>query len=104
MPDHSTFSKNRYGRFGESDIYRVLFEEIVEQCRQAGLVPGEGFTVDTDSCAIIQRCFVQKPMLSAGGCERANQRTEERAYERDYLSLKRASLFFDLWSLTLNVI
>jgi hypothetical protein len=43
-------------------------------------------------------------MLSASGCERANQRTEERAYERDYLSLKRASLFFDLWSLTLNVI
>jgi transposase len=46
VPDHSTFSKNRYGRFGESDIYRVLFEEIVEQCRQAGLVPGEGFAVD----------------------------------------------------------
>jgi IS5 family transposase len=46
VPDHSTFSKNRYGRFGESDIYRVLFEEIVQQCRQAGLVPGEGFAVD----------------------------------------------------------
>ena len=46
VPDHSTFSKNRYGRFGKSDIYRVLFEEIVEQCRQAGLVPGEGFAVD----------------------------------------------------------
>ncbi len=46
VPDHSTFSKNRYGRFGESDIYRVLFEQIVEQCRQAGLVPGEGFAVD----------------------------------------------------------
>ena len=46
VPDHSTFSKNRYGRFGESDVYRVLFEEVVEQCRQAGLVPGEGFAVD----------------------------------------------------------
>jgi transposase len=46
VPDHSTFSKNRYGRFRESDIYRVLFEEVVEQCRQAGIVPGEGFAVD----------------------------------------------------------
>jgi transposase len=46
VPDHSTFSKNRYGRFRESEVYRVLFEEIVGQCRQAGLAPGEGFAVD----------------------------------------------------------
>jgi hypothetical protein len=30
----------------ESDIYRVLFEEVVHQCRQAGLVPGGDFAVD----------------------------------------------------------
>ncbi|MBV9508435.1 MAG: transposase [Acidobacteriia bacterium] len=42
----STFSKNRYGRFRESDICRVLFEDIVNQCRKAGLVPGDGFAVD----------------------------------------------------------
>jgi hypothetical protein len=46
MPDHSTFSKNRYGRFRESDVYRVLFEDVVGQCRNAGLVGGEGFAVD----------------------------------------------------------
>jgi hypothetical protein len=46
VPDHSTFSKNRYGRFQESDVYRTLFEQIVEQCRDAGLVAGEGFAVD----------------------------------------------------------
>jgi transposase len=46
VPDHSTFSKNRYGRFRESDVYRVLFEKVVEQCRQAGIVCGEGFAVD----------------------------------------------------------
>jgi hypothetical protein len=51
VPDHSTFCKNRYGRFGESKIYRrVLFEEIVERCRQAGLVPGEGLAGDDSSC------------------------------------------------------
>lgn len=46
VPDHSTFSKNRYGRFRESDVYRVLFEDVVGQCRSAGLVGGEGFAVD----------------------------------------------------------
>ena len=46
VPDASTFSKNRYGRFRESDIYRALFEDVVSQCRKAGLVPGEGFAVD----------------------------------------------------------
>src|SRR6516164_1462421 len=46
VPDHSTFSKNRYGRFRDSEVYRTLFEQIVEQCRAAGLVPGEGFAVD----------------------------------------------------------
>jgi E1-E2 ATPase/Transposase DDE domain/Transposase domain (DUF772) len=46
VQDPSTFSKNRYWRFRESDVYRVLFEEVVKQCREAGLVPGEGFAVD----------------------------------------------------------
>jgi hypothetical protein len=46
VPDHSSFSKNRYGRFQESDIYRTLFEDVVSQCQDAGLVSGEGFAVD----------------------------------------------------------
>jgi transposase len=46
VPDHSTFSKNRYGRFHESGIYRTLFEDVVRQCQMAGMVGGEGFAVD----------------------------------------------------------
>jgi transposase len=46
VPDHSTFSKNRYGRFRESDIYRVLFEDVVGQFCSAGLIGGSGFAVD----------------------------------------------------------
>lgn len=46
VPDHSTFSKNRYGRFRESEVYRILFEQVVQQCQAAGLVGGEGFAVD----------------------------------------------------------
>src|SRR4029434_4320454 len=46
VPDHSTFSKNRHGRFHESDVFRHLFEAVVERCIAEGLVGGEGFAVD----------------------------------------------------------
>ncbi len=46
VPDHSSFSKNRHGRFRDSDILRHLFERVVEACIAAGLVKGEGFAVD----------------------------------------------------------
>ena len=46
IPDHSTFSKNRHGRFRDSDLFRRLFERVVESCVAAGLVGGEGFAVD----------------------------------------------------------
>ena len=46
VPDHSTFSKNRHGRFRDSDLLRRLFETSVERCMAEGLVGGEGFAVD----------------------------------------------------------
>jgi transposase len=46
VPDHSTFSKNRHGRFRDSDLLRHLFERIVARCIEEGLVRGEGFAVD----------------------------------------------------------
>ena len=46
VPDHSTFSVNRHGRFRASDIFRQLFEAVVRACMNAGLVKGEGFAVD----------------------------------------------------------
>jgi transposase len=46
VPDHSTFSKNRHGRFRESDVLRQLFEATVAACMAAGLVGGEAFAVD----------------------------------------------------------
>src|SRR5262245_39542089 len=46
VPDHSTFSVNRHGRFRDSDICRQLFEAVVRACMDAGLVKGEGFAVD----------------------------------------------------------
>jgi transposase len=46
VPDHSTFSKNRHGRFRESDLLRRLFETILRRCIDQGLVGGESFAVD----------------------------------------------------------
>jgi transposase len=46
VPDHSTFSVNRHGRFRDSDAFRHVFEAIVRACMDAGLVKGEGFAVD----------------------------------------------------------
>ena len=46
VPDHSTFSKNRHGRFRDSNLLRELFETTVRRCIEEGLVGGEGFAVD----------------------------------------------------------
>ena len=46
VPDHSTFSKNRHGRFRDSDLLRRLFEAVLARCIEEGLVGGEGFAVD----------------------------------------------------------
>src|SRR6202521_3519171 len=46
IPHHSTFSKNRYGRFQESKLFEELFEQIVKQCVEVGLVQGKHLSVD----------------------------------------------------------
>jgi IS5 family transposase len=46
IPDHSAFSRARHERLRESDIFRRVFERVVEACITAGLVGGQGFAVD----------------------------------------------------------
>ena len=46
VPDHSAFSRARHERFRDSDMFRRVFERVVEACVAAGLVSGEGFAVD----------------------------------------------------------
>ena len=46
VPDHSTFSKNRHGRFRKSEAFRHVFEAVLQRCMAEGLVGGEGFAVD----------------------------------------------------------
>ncbi len=56
IPDHSTFSKNRHGRFCGVGVFLEVFEEIVRRCLEAGLVEGKRLTVDGT-------------MVSAGGSD-----------------------------------
>jgi len=46
VPDHSTFSENRHGRFRQSDVFRRIFEVVLQRCMLEGLVGGEGFAID----------------------------------------------------------
>ena len=46
IPDHSTFSKNRHGRFRQSGVFRGVFEEIVRRCLEVGLVESQNLAVD----------------------------------------------------------
>lgn len=46
IPDHSTFSKNRHGRFRQSDAFRHVLETVLRRCMGEGLVGGEGFAID----------------------------------------------------------
>ncbi len=51
VPDHSAFSRARNERFGDSVIFRSVFERVVGACIGAGLVGGEGFAVDASLIA-----------------------------------------------------
>src|SRR6202042_1926609 len=51
VPDHSTFSKNRPGRFRQSDMLPRLFETVVQRCLAEGLVAADRFAVDASLIA-----------------------------------------------------
>ena len=51
VPDHSTFSKNRHGRFRERDLFRHVFDTVVQRCLDEGLIGGDGFAVDASLIA-----------------------------------------------------
>lgn len=65
IPDHSTFSKNRHGRFRESQAFRKVFEQVLRRCMIEGLVGGEGFATD----ASIIKADVKQQRRVAGDSE-----------------------------------
>ncbi len=82
VPDHSTFSKNRHGRFRESDLFRHVFEEVVRRCMDAGLVGGEGFAVDA---SVIEADASRFARVDVGETDWSNPARQTRAV-REYLT------------------
>jgi hypothetical protein len=72
VPDHSTFSKNRHGRFRESDLLRRLFETVVVRCISEGLVGGEAFAADASM--IVADAHRRRGLANAGELDPAASR------------------------------
>lgn len=83
VPDHSTFSKNRHGRFRESGTFRWVFDEVVRRCMAAGLVKGEGFAVDAS--LIAANASHQHSVPPGELCDWTNPEIDTRAM-REYLA------------------
>lgn len=75
VPDHSTFSKNRHGRYRDSDLFRRVFETIVQRCMDQGLVKGESFAIDGS----LVRADVAKKRTEDGPVNWAPSRIKSRA-------------------------
>jgi len=83
IPDHSAFSRARNERFRESDVFRQVFERVVEACIAAGLVAGEGFAVDAS--LIAADANKQRSIPGSEWKKTADPETASRAV-REYLA------------------
>ena len=83
IPDHSAFSRARNERFRESDVFRQVFERVVEACIAAGLVGGEGFAVDAS--LIAADANKQRSIPGSEWKKTADPETASRAV-REYLA------------------
>lgn len=88
IPDHSVFSRARHERFRESDTFRRVFEGVVATCIAAGLVGGEGFSID----ASLIKADVDKKKRASGDQPIAWPKAEEASRAvREYLAALDAS-------------
>src|SRR5262252_969367 len=83
IPDHSAFSRARNERFRESDVFRQVFERVVEACIAAGLVGGERFAVDAS--LIAADANKQRSIPGSEWKKTADPETASRAV-REYLA------------------
>src|SRR5580704_4267836 len=83
VPDHSAFSRARHERFRDSNMFRRVFERVVDACIAAGLVGGQGFAVDAS--LIVADANKQR---SVPGLEWTQTRAAESASRamREYLA------------------
>ena len=90
VPNHSTFSKNRHGRFRDNGTFRWLFEEVVRRCMVAGLVKGEGFAVDAS--LIEANASHQHSVQPGENCDWTNPEINTRAMRENLAALDEEAL------------
>jgi transposase len=83
VPDHSAFSRARNDRFRDSDIFRRVFEHVVQTCIAAGLVGGTGFAVDAS--LIVADANKQRSIPGSEWKEERNRQGAGRAV-KEYLA------------------
>jgi len=83
VPEHSTFSKNRHGRFRDSGTFRWLFDEVLRRSMAAGLVKGEGFAVDAS--VVAADASGQRSVPGTASVDWSDERLRTRAV-REYLA------------------
>lgn len=84
VPNHSTFSLNRNGRFRDSNILRHLFESVVQRCMDEGLIGGESFAVDA---SLIQADANKQRSLPAAEWNVEDIPNDAPQAVRDYLAV-----------------
>jgi len=89
IPDHSAFSRARNERFRDSDIFRRVFERVVEACIAAGLVGGEGFAVDAS--LIVADANKQRSIPGSDWHKRRDPATASRAVKEYMATLDEAA-------------
>ncbi|WP_227287172.1 IS1182 family transposase [Boseongicola sp. H5] len=82
VPDHSTFSKNRHGRFRDSELLRHLFETTVARCIAEGLVSGQRMAIDASliEADANKQNSTPKEEWNAAGIDPANAPRAVREY------------------------
>src|SRR5438132_11569351 len=83
IPHHSAFSRVRNERFRDSDIFRRVFERVVEACIAAGLIGGEGFAVDAS--LIVADANKQRSIPGKDGDKERDPEAASRAV-KEYLA------------------
>src|SRR5262245_20161326 len=93
IPDHSAFSRARHERFRDSDIFRRVFERVIEACIAAGLVGGEGFAVDAS--LIVADANKQRSIPGSEWNKARDRHGASRAIREYLATLDRRSIWRD---------
>jgi transposase len=77
VPDHSTFSKNRHGRYRDSNLFRHVFEEVLARCIAEGLVGGESFGADASLIKADASRYTKVDYTEWSAADTASRATQE---------------------------